>query len=113
MHTGLPGRKQIYSYVQDNYGVWWKTLDYTVTEVCLCCYPHHCLGADYIQVPEETVLTDPTGLHLSAGPYMLIYSRHMSDEEQTTPVVWPQHFTVCSRCHSQNKVHGVSMCRTA
>jgi len=30
MHTGLPGRKQIYSYIQDNDGTWWKTLDYVV-----------------------------------------------------------------------------------
>ncbi|KAF9467199.1 hypothetical protein BDZ94DRAFT_1249830 [Collybia nuda] len=76
MHTGLPGRKQIYSYVQDSHGVWWKTLDYTVTEV-----------------PEETVLTDPTGLHLSAGPYLLIYSRYISDEDRIAPVVWPKVFT--------------------
>jgi hypothetical protein len=33
MHTGLPGRKQIYSYVRDEHDVWWKTVDYTVTEV--------------------------------------------------------------------------------
>lgn len=39
MHTGLPGRKQIYSYVQDTYGVWWKTLDYTVIEVRPHRYP--------------------------------------------------------------------------
>jgi len=32
MHTGLPGRKQIYSYVQDNDGTWWKTVDYDVVE---------------------------------------------------------------------------------
>jgi hypothetical protein len=33
MHTGLPGRKQLYSYVQDVDGVWWKTCDAEVTEV--------------------------------------------------------------------------------
>ncbi|KAG6865605.1 hypothetical protein C0991_001029 [Blastosporella zonata] len=43
MHTGLPGRrKQIYSYIQDAHGVWWKTVDYTVTEV---------LGALSVQIP--------------------------------------------------------------
>ncbi|KAF5384210.1 hypothetical protein D9615_003376 [Tricholomella constricta] len=73
MHTGLPGRKQIYSYVQDNHGVWWKTIDYTVTEVS-----------------EETVLTDPTGLHLGAGPYLVIYSRHLSEEQMKAPVAWPK-----------------------
>ncbi|KAG6919117.1 hypothetical protein DXG01_008924 [Tephrocybe rancida] len=73
MHTGLPGRKQIYSYIQDGHGVWWKTVDHTVTEV-----------------PEETALTDPTGLHLGAGPYLVLYSRHLSDEDMTVPVAWPQ-----------------------
>ena len=34
VHTGLPGRKQIYSYVRDQQDVWWKTVDYMVTEVC-------------------------------------------------------------------------------
>ncbi|KAF8957517.1 hypothetical protein BDZ97DRAFT_1706876 [Flammula alnicola] len=76
LHTGLPGRKQMYSYVQDTEGVWWKTVDHEVTEV-----------------PEETVLTDPTGIHLGAGPYMLFYSRHMSDEHLHEPLVWPSLFS--------------------
>lgn len=76
MHTGLPGRKQIYSYVRDQHDVWWKTVDYTVNEV-----------------PEETVLSDPTGLHLGAGPYLLVYSRHLSEEEMNVPLVWPKVFT--------------------
>ncbi|KAJ2919732.1 hypothetical protein MD484_g700, partial [Candolleomyces efflorescens] len=33
MHTGLPGRKQMYSYVRDAEGKWWKTCDHEVTEV--------------------------------------------------------------------------------
>ncbi|KAK6993026.1 hypothetical protein R3P38DRAFT_128722 [Favolaschia claudopus] len=41
VHTG---RKQIYSYVRDAKGVWWKWLDDSV-----------------IEVPEETVLSDPLG----------------------------------------------------
>ncbi|KAG6889932.1 hypothetical protein C0995_013456 [Termitomyces sp. Mi166 len=73
MHTGLPGRKQIYSYIRDGHGVWWKTVDHTVTEV-----------------PEETALTDPTGLHLGAGPYLLLYNRHLSEEELLAPVAWPE-----------------------
>jgi len=76
MHTGLPGRKQMYSYVQDAEGTWWKTVDHEVTEV-----------------PEETVLTDPTGLHLGAGPYMLLYSRHLSEEQIREPLVWPTIFS--------------------
>lgn len=79
MHTGLPGRKQIYSYVQDVEGSWWKTVD---TEV--------------VEVPEETVLTDPTGVHLGAGPYLLFYSRHLSDEQLREPLVWPTLFSVIS-----------------
>ncbi|KAJ7100842.1 hypothetical protein B0H15DRAFT_899761 [Mycena belliarum] len=75
VHTGLPGRKHIYSYVQDK-GTWWKTVDYTVTEV-----------------PEETVLNDPAGLHLGAGPYMLMYSRRLSEAELSAPVNWPPRFT--------------------
>jgi len=84
MHTGLPGRKQIYSYVQDGRGTWWKTLDYTVTEV-----------------PEETVLTDPTGLHLGAGPYLLIYSRLLSEEEMNAPVRWPEGFVEAVMDHNE------------
>ncbi|KAF8902552.1 hypothetical protein CPB84DRAFT_1775662 [Gymnopilus junonius] len=76
VHTGLPGRKQMYSYVQDTEGAWWKTVDQEVTEA-----------------PEETVLTDPSGLHLGAGPYMLFYSRHLTDEQLHEPLVWPSIFS--------------------
>ncbi|KAJ7675516.1 hypothetical protein B0H17DRAFT_1334567 [Mycena rosella] len=75
VHTGLPGRKHIYSYVHDK-GTWWKTVDYTVTEVS-----------------EDTVLTDPAGLHLGAGPYMLMYSRRQTEEEMRESVQWPAYFT--------------------
>ncbi|KAJ6476980.1 hypothetical protein C8R45DRAFT_1008456 [Mycena sanguinolenta] len=71
VHTGLPGRKHIYSYVQDK-GTWWKTVDYTVTEVS-----------------EDVVLSDPSGLHLGAGPYMLMYSRRQSESEINERVQWP------------------------
>lgn len=83
IHTGLPGRKQIYSYAQDTNGVWWKTVDYTITEV-----------------PEETVFSDPTGLHLGAGPYMLIYSRHVEKEDLAVPQ-WPRIFTESVEQHNQ------------
>ncbi|KAL0071280.1 hypothetical protein AAF712_001846 [Marasmius tenuissimus] len=75
MHTGVPGRKQMYSYVQDRNGTWWKTLDYTVSEVT-----------------EADVLTDPTGLHLGAGPYMLIYSRYVPQEGLLKPTQWPRQY---------------------
>ncbi|KAJ7084967.1 hypothetical protein C8R44DRAFT_821787, partial [Mycena epipterygia] len=74
VHTGLPGRKHIYSYVHEK-GTWWKTVDYTVTEV-----------------PEDLVMSDPAGLHLGAGPYMLIYSRRQSELEMRAPVEWPPLF---------------------
>ncbi|KZP12925.1 hypothetical protein FIBSPDRAFT_869788 [Athelia psychrophila] len=73
VHDGLFGRKSLYSYVQDQ-GKWWKTIDASVTEVT-----------------EETVLTDPTGLHLGAGPYLLLYSRQVPstyDQEIAQPA-WP------------------------
>lgn len=56
---------------------------------------HHRFNQSY-QVPEETVLSDPTGLHLGAGPYMLFYSRHLSEEELNMPLTWPKVFMVCS-----------------
>ncbi|KAF8635560.1 hypothetical protein AX15_000210 [Amanita polypyramis BW_CC] len=72
VHTGLPGRKQMYSYVQDTEGIWWKTVDFTVTEVA-----------------EETVLTDPSGLHMGAGPYLLLYSRYAPQDQIKAPLPWP------------------------
>ncbi|KIY49352.1 hypothetical protein FISHEDRAFT_72685 [Fistulina hepatica ATCC 64428] len=75
IHTGLPGRKQIYSYVLDDDGVWWKTVDVVVT-----------------QVSEETVFTDTTGKHLGAGPFLLVYNASMSPEEANQPIQWPQGF---------------------
>ncbi|KAJ6460764.1 hypothetical protein C8R47DRAFT_1226138 [Mycena vitilis] len=74
VHTGLPGRKHIYSYVHDK-GTWWKTVDYTVTEVS-----------------EDVVLSDPAGLHLGAGPYLLLYSRRQSEEEGIQRAEWPPIF---------------------
>ncbi|KAI0267397.1 hypothetical protein BC834DRAFT_968906 [Gloeopeniophorella convolvens] len=68
MHDGMYGRKHLYSYVNDN-GTWWRTVDWDATE--------------------ELVLTDTTGLHLGAGPYMLIYSRAVPDEE-LQPLLWPE-----------------------
>jgi hypothetical protein len=67
----------MYSYVQDVEGTWWKTAD---TEV--------------VEVSEETALTDPTGVHLGAGPCLLLYSRHLSDEQLREPLEWPRAFSV-------------------
>ncbi|KAI0753245.1 hypothetical protein C8Q80DRAFT_1304918 [Daedaleopsis nitida] len=76
VHDGLYGRSHLYSYVKQK-GKWWKTIDYAVTEVLI-----H-------QVTEETVFTDRAGLHLGAGPYFLIYSRAVSQEEEDARADWP------------------------
>lgn len=49
-----------------------------------------------VQVSEETVLTDPAGLHLGAGPYMLMYSRSMSAGE-LADLNNPEHLGVAVR----------------
>ncbi|KAH9949345.1 hypothetical protein B0H21DRAFT_820149 [Amylocystis lapponica] len=72
VHDGLYGRNHLYSYVKQK-GVWWKTLDFSVTEV-----------------PEDTVLNDPVGLHLGAGPYFLIYSRALPEEDEDMRAPWPE-----------------------
>ncbi|KAK7683627.1 hypothetical protein QCA50_013465 [Cerrena zonata] len=72
VHDGLYGRSHVYSYVKQN-DKWWKVVDYSVTEV-----------------PESTVLTDATGLHLNAGPFFLIYSRAISEEEEAARPNWPE-----------------------
>ena len=46
----------------------------------------------YPQVSEETVLADATGLHLSAGPYFLLYSKTVPEEEENARVEWPDNF---------------------
>ncbi|KAN0094833.1 hypothetical protein V8E55_003120 [Tylopilus felleus] len=57
VHDGLYGRKHLYSYVHDK-SCWWKIADSLIEKV-----------------PEEVVLNDQAGLHLGAGPYLLLYSR--------------------------------------
>ncbi|KAJ3557621.1 hypothetical protein NM688_g1374 [Phlebia brevispora] len=71
VHDGLAGRTRLYSYVKYK-GVWWKTVDSLVTEVS-----------------EDVVLNDAAGLHLRAGPYFLIYSAALSEEEENMPMAWP------------------------
>ena len=41
---------------------------------------------------EETVLTDATGLHLAAGPYFLLYSKAVPEQEENARVDWPENF---------------------
>ncbi|KAJ7451974.1 hypothetical protein FB451DRAFT_1283315 [Mycena latifolia] len=75
VHTGLPGRKHIYSYMQDKgHG------------------GRPSITRSPRPVSEDVVLSDPAGLHLGAGPYMLMYSRRQSEAEMSLPVNWPQYF---------------------
>ncbi|KDQ32987.1 hypothetical protein PLEOSDRAFT_1032999 [Pleurotus ostreatus PC15] len=74
IHTGIPGRKHTYLYVHHD-GEWWKMVDTEVTKVA-----------------DDAVLTDTTGLHLGAGPYLLFYSRSLP--EDSPAVKWPSHLEV-------------------
>jgi hypothetical protein len=98
IHDGIFGRKHLYSYVEDK-GKWWKTFDSAVTEVILASslvvtlltYPRR-----IHQVSEDTVLTDSAGLHLAAGPYLLLYSKAMSPEHtaELKRLPWPEKIKV-------------------
>jgi len=79
MHDGLKGRKHVYSYINHD-GEWWKIVNYTATKVTL-----------------ETVLSDKDGMHLGAGPFLLIYSRSLSE-----PLIseWPNVIKVGARADS-------------
>lgn len=46
-------------------------------------------------MPEEVVLNDVAGLHLSAGPYFLIYSAALTEEEENMPMPWPEDLKAC------------------
>ncbi|KAL5514775.1 hypothetical protein ACEPAG_2091 [Sanghuangporus baumii] len=72
VHDGLYGRSHLHSFILHN-GRWWKCQDATIVEVS-----------------EEVVLTDTTGLHLGAGPYMLIYSRETAEVDVKS--CWPTRF---------------------
>jgi len=70
---GLYGRNHAYSYVRDyRTNIWWRTIDHEVVEMT-----------------EEGVFNDHTGLHMGGGPYFLIYSRRMN-EASLAPESWPE-----------------------
>ena len=50
----------------------------------------------YLQVSEESVLADATGLHLGAGPYFLIYSGALTVDEESLRAQWPESVKVNS-----------------
>jgi len=79
MHDGLKGRKHVYSYINHD-DAWWKVVGHTVTKVTF-----------------DTVLNDKDGMHLGAGPFLLIYSRPLSE-----PLIneWPDVIKVGARADS-------------
>ena len=97
IHDGIFGRRHLYSYVEDK-GKWWKTFGNTVTEVTTysAFSITYLMYASCCQVSEDTVFTDPTGLHLGAGPYLLIYSKAMSAEHtsELERLPWPEKIKV-------------------
>lgn len=89
----MPGRKQIHSYVQDVDGIWWKTVDFTVTEV-INPLENNSVSLTNRKISEEIVLTDPSGLHMRAGPYLLLYSRFLPQDQIKEPLPWPEPYVV-------------------
>ncbi|KAG1903591.1 uncharacterized protein F5891DRAFT_77642 [Suillus fuscotomentosus] len=71
VHDGLYGRKHLYSYVQEK-GVWWRIEDTSIS-----------------QVSEVNVLEDSVGLHLGAGPYLLLYSKMLPEGTELLDLQWP------------------------
>lgn len=71
VHDGLYGRKHLYSYVQEK-DAWWRIEDTSIS-----------------QVSEGNVLKDSVGLHLGAGPYLLLYSRALPEGAELLDLQWP------------------------
>ncbi|KAG1752094.1 hypothetical protein EDB19DRAFT_1903493 [Suillus lakei] len=71
VHDGLYGRKHLYSYVQEK-AAWWRIEDTSIN-----------------QVSEENVLEDSVGLHLGAGPYLLLYSKALPEGAELLELQWP------------------------
>jgi hypothetical protein len=84
MSDGIPGRDHTYAYLHGYDGKWYKSFDAIVTEVRPLSWLWWRVAEtqSFHQVPEETVLNDSTGLHMGAGPYMIIYSRAIDSEPE-------------------------------
>ncbi|KAF7440180.1 hypothetical protein PC9H_000524 [Pleurotus ostreatus] len=89
IHTGIPGRKHTYLYVHHD-GEWWKMVDTEVTKVA-----------------DDAVLTDTTGLHLGAGPYLLFYSRSLP--EDSPAVKWPSHLEDEIRANNTHLIESLKL----
>lgn len=48
-----------------------------------------------LKVSEEHVLEDSVGLHLGAGPYLLLYSRALPEGAEPLDLQWPPPIKVC------------------
>ncbi|KAG1888259.1 hypothetical protein F4604DRAFT_1916175 [Suillus subluteus] len=77
VHDGLYGRKHLYSYVQEK-GAWWRIEDTSIS-----------------QVSEANVLEDSVGLHLGAGPYLLLYSMALPEGAELLDLQWPPPIKAC------------------
>lgn len=87
VHDGLYGRNHVYSYVRQGES-WWKIVDHAVT-----------------QVTEEAVLNDANGLHLNSGPFLLIYSRAITLEEENAPLNWEEGVKNSVKTDNQTFIH--------
>lgn len=75
MRDGVYGRTHTYSYVKSSNGKWYKSVESTVTEVRDLPLSYRNSLLSDIQVDENAVISDSTGLHMGAGPFMLLYSQ--------------------------------------
>ena len=89
MWDGVYGRTHTYSYIKGTNGRWYKSVESTVTEVS-CLLSCRIILLNQSQVDENAVLSDSTGLHMGAGPFMLLYSKTSASSLSTVPEEKPQ-----------------------
>ena len=66
---------------------------------------------DARQVSEESVLEDPVGLHLGAGPYLLLYSQALPDGAEPVDLQWPPPIKACPAFYAHAE-RTLIFCRT-
>ena len=90
MHDGQKGREHVYSYINHE-DAWWKVVGCTVAKarpdfrwISTQIKP---MNQSHPQVALETVLSDENGVDVGAGPFLLIYSRSLSEPLKSE---WPE-----------------------